>query len=54
VIDLGPEGGARGGKVIIATPARRRSIARKKGSVTGEYLRQDIGMIPEHRIRVML
>jgi excinuclease ABC subunit A len=37
VIDLGPEGGARGGKVIgVGTP---EEIARKKGSATGEYLR---------------
>jgi len=38
VIDLGPEGGARGGKVIaVGTP---EEIARKKGSYTGEYLRK--------------
>ncbi len=38
VIDLGPEGGARGGTVIAAgTP---EEIARKKGSATGEYLRK--------------
>ena len=37
VIDLGPEGGARGGKIIATgTP---EEIARKKGSITGEYLR---------------
>ncbi|MGD1003287.1 MAG: excinuclease ABC subunit UvrA [Minisyncoccia bacterium] len=37
VIDLGPEGGARGGKVIATgTP---EEIVRKKASVTGEYLR---------------
>jgi excinuclease ABC subunit A len=37
VIDLGPEGGARGGKIMaVGTP---EEIARKKGSVTGEYLR---------------
>jgi excinuclease ABC subunit A len=37
VIDLGPEGGARGGKIIATgTP---EEIARKKASVTGEYLR---------------
>ncbi len=38
VIDLGPEGGARGGKVIaVGTP---EEIARRKGSATGEYLRK--------------
>jgi excinuclease ABC subunit A len=38
VIDLGPEGGARGGKVIAAgTPEQ---IARRAGSYTGEYLRK--------------
>ncbi len=38
VIDLGPEGGERGGKVIAAgTP---EEIARKAGSHTGEYLRR--------------
>jgi excinuclease ABC subunit A len=37
VIDLGPEGGARGGEVIaVGTP---EEIVRKKASVTGEYLR---------------
>ena len=38
VIDLGPEGGARGGKIIATgTP---EDIARKAGSATGEYLRK--------------
>jgi excinuclease ABC subunit A len=38
VIDLGPEGGARGGKIIATgTP---EEIARKKASITGEYLRK--------------
>lgn len=38
IIDLGPEGGNRGGKVIaFGTP---EEIARKKGSYTGEYLRK--------------
>jgi len=37
VIDLGPEGGARGGKIIATgTP---EEIVRKKASITGEYLR---------------
>ena len=38
VIDLGPEGGDRGGKIIaVGTP---EDIARKAGSATGEYLRK--------------
>jgi excinuclease ABC subunit A len=38
VIDLGPEGGARGGTVVAAgTP---EDITRRKGSFTGEYLRK--------------
>ncbi|MGC8776178.1 MAG: excinuclease ABC subunit UvrA [Minisyncoccia bacterium] len=37
VIDLGPEGGDKGGEIIaIGAP---EEIARKKGSYTGEYLR---------------
>ena len=37
IIDLGPEGGARGGTVVaVGTP---EEIVRKKASVTGEYLR---------------
>ena len=38
VIDLGPEGGERGGKIVaVGTPEQ---IARKAGSFTGEYLRK--------------
>jgi len=38
VIDLGPEGGARGGRIIAqGTP---EEIARKAGSFTGQYLRK--------------
>ena len=38
VIDLGPEGGERGGRVVAAgTPEQ---IVRKAGSFTGEYLRK--------------
>ena len=38
VIDLGPEGGARGGTIVAAgTP---EEIARKKESYTGQYLRK--------------
>ncbi len=38
VIDLGPEGGDKGGKVVaVGTP---EEIARTRGSYTGEYLRK--------------
>ena len=38
VIDLGPEGGEKGGKVVaVGTP---EEIVRKAGSFTGEYLRK--------------
>ncbi len=38
VIDLGPEGGERGGNILVAgTP---EEVARKKGSFTAEYLRK--------------
>lgn len=38
VIDLGPEGGARGGRIVgVGTP---EDIIRQKGSFTGEYLRK--------------
>ena len=38
VIDLGPEGGARGGRIVaVGTP---EEIARKAGSFTGQYLRK--------------
>ncbi|MBI2889022.1 MAG: excinuclease ABC subunit UvrA [Candidatus Liptonbacteria bacterium] len=41
VIDLGPEGGEKGGEIVAAgTP---EEIARKKGSFTGEYLRKVLG-----------
>ena len=38
VIDLGPEGGVAGGKIVaVGTP---EEIARKAGSFTGQYLRK--------------
>ncbi len=38
VIDLGPDGGVKGGKVVVAgTP---EDVARRSGSATGEYLRK--------------
>jgi excinuclease ABC subunit A len=38
VIDLGPEGGNRGGKIVAAGPPE--AIAKVAGSYTGKYLRQ--------------
>ena len=41
VIDLGPDGGDRGGKVMArGTPAK---IAATEGSITGQYLRERFG-----------
>jgi excinuclease ABC subunit A len=38
VIDLGPEGGHKGGKIIaVGTPEQ---VAKKKGSYTGKYLKE--------------
>jgi len=38
VIDLGPEGGDNGGKIVaVGTP---ENISKKQGSATGEYLRK--------------
>ena len=36
ILDLGPEGGQRGGRLVAAGPPRR--LARRRGSVTGRYL----------------
>jgi excinuclease ABC subunit A len=38
IIDLGPEGGARGGELVAAGPPE--AIAQASGSYTGRYLRQ--------------
>ena len=43
VIDLGPEGGNRGGKVVaVGTPEQ---VAKKKGSYTGYYLKSILGKV---------
>jgi excinuclease ABC subunit A len=42
IIDLGPEGGQRGGKVVAqGTP---EEVARNKKSYTGQFLRHELGM----------
>jgi len=44
IIDLGPEGGARGGQVLIAgTPEQ---VAKKKNSYTGKFLEAVLKIIP--------
>jgi excinuclease ABC subunit A len=41
VIDLGPEGGDRGGRIVAAgTP---EEVAKTKGSYTGQHLRHVLG-----------
>jgi excinuclease ABC subunit A len=41
VVDLGPEGGARGGKILFeGTP---EGLLKSKGSYTAEYLRRHLG-----------
>ena len=44
VIDLGPEGGHRGGKVVAQGPPER--VARTKGSYTGHFLAEPLGIEP--------
>ena len=42
IIDLGPEGGDRGGTLVVAgTP---EEVAACEASYTGQYLRQKLGM----------
>jgi excinuclease ABC subunit A len=45
VIDLGPEGGHRGGEVVAQGPPER--VARtNKGSYTGQFLAKALGVDP--------
>ena len=40
VIDLGPDGGRRGGKIVCeGTPEQ---VAKKKGSFTGDFLKLEL------------
>jgi excinuclease ABC subunit A len=43
VIDIGPEGGAKGGKVVdIGTPMQIADNYKKSGSYTGKYLKKEL------------
>ncbi|MFY0537434.1 excinuclease ABC subunit UvrA [Nannocystis pusilla] len=42
VVDIGPEGGARGGKLLAAGPPQQ--VARVKDSATGHYLARVLGL----------
>ena len=45
IIDMGPEGGSKGGKIIAAgDPETVAKEADDTGSYTGEYLRKELGI----------
>jgi excinuclease ABC subunit A len=44
VVDLGPEGGHRGGEVVAQGPPER--VARTPGSYTGQFLADSLGLEP--------
>jgi excinuclease ABC subunit A len=44
IVDLGPEGGSRGGRIVAEGPPER--IARIPGSYTGQFLAQVLGLLP--------
>jgi excinuclease ABC subunit A len=49
VIDLGPEGGHRGGRVVAQGPPER--VARAKSSYTGQFLASSLGLEPAAAVR---
>ena len=44
ILDLGPEGGGRGGQVVAQGPPER--VARTEGSYTGQVLAEPLGLEP--------
>ena len=44
MLDLGPEGGHRGGEVVAQGPPER--VARTEGSYTGQFLAEALGLEP--------
>jgi excinuclease ABC subunit A len=44
IVDLGPEGGDRGGEVVAQGPPER--VARAPGSYTGQFLATALGLDP--------
>jgi excinuclease ABC subunit A len=44
IVDLGPEGGDRGGEVVAQGPPER--VARTPGSYTGQFLAASLGLDP--------
>jgi excinuclease ABC subunit A len=45
IIDIGPEGGSGGGEIVATgTP---EEVAKKKGSFTGEFLKEELGIKSE-------
>ena len=49
MIDLGPEGGHRGGEVVAQGPPER--VARTEGSYTGQVLAAALGLEPAEPVR---
>jgi excinuclease ABC subunit A len=50
IIDLGPEGGNRGGKIVaMGTP---EEIASEKASYTGMFLKQSLGARPKEAAHI--
>jgi excinuclease ABC subunit A len=51
IIDLGPESGTEGGEIVAAgTPEQVAAVA---GSVTGQYLRQILGLSLDNQAKTI-